>query len=413
MNTAPTPVDDMQGKWSAASPATAGAFSAIAYFFGKRLQHDLGVPIGLVNSSVGGTVVVAWTSSEALDADPLLRAGKDKAQKEAADFDHYVAAYQAWQKQFNREDHPAAKPEEFAGPKVDTSDWKPVTLPGLFAPAGLPDAGAVWVRRTVTVPPEQANHGLDMFLGRVQDSCTVYWNGRQVGSSDITAVEHRYGIRFNFVAAGESILAIRIFNPARGAGIAPGEPRFTASGIKLTGTWLGKPELALPPMSPEAENALPVRPPTPQNKQNVACYLYNGMIHPLIPYTLRGVIWYQGEAEWNRGFQYRTAFPLLINDWRKQWASPDLPFYFCQIANCGARPINPGNDGQAEVREAQTMALSLPHTGQAVLIDLGEEANIHPAAKKEAADRLAVIALAQTYRKTDIAGRAHVCASVT
>jgi sialate O-acetylesterase len=123
------------------------------------------------------------------------------------------------------------------------------------------------------------------------------------------------------------------------------------------------------------------------------------MIHPVLGYGIKGVIWYQGEGNWNRGYQYRAAFKLLINDWRAKWGRGDFPFIFCQIANNGARGTKPGNDPHSEVREAQTMALSIPNTGQAILIDIGEDGNIHPANKMDVGDRLSRIALAKAYDK--------------
>jgi len=143
----PVPLDDTQGKWTIAGPDTAGNFSATGYFFGKQLQKELGAPVGLINDSVGGTVIEAWMSNEALDKDPDLKAGREKAQQDRLAADEYSEKLQAWQKQFGREDKPAGSPEAFAGTGVDTSGWKAVQLPGLFATAGLPTSGAVWIRR--------------------------------------------------------------------------------------------------------------------------------------------------------------------------------------------------------------------------------------------------------------------------
>lgn len=140
--------------------------------------------------------------------------------------------------------------------------------------------------------------------------------------------------------------------------------------------------------------AAPAKAPAPQL---LPAYLYNGMIAPLIPMALRGAIWYQGENNAGRAYAYRTAFPTLINDWRKRWSEGDFPFYWCQLANYQARGAQPEESRWAELREAQTLTLALPNTGQAVLIDLGETGDIHPRNKKDAGLRLAAIALAQSY----------------
>ncbi len=400
--TSPVPLDDVQGKWTVSGPDTVGAFSAVAYFFGKKLQAELGGAVGLINDSVGGTVIEAWMSREALDADPELKTGRENAQNDRAAFDTYGEKYRAWQKQFGREDRPTAKIDEWTSANIDTTDWKPVTLPGLFSAAGLPDAGAVWIRRKITAPSEpdiRPGKGIDLYLGDIRDSNTVYWNGRKIGDSDLLAVLRRYGIRFNFVNEGENVLAVRIFNPATGAGILPSKARFQGNHYMLQGEWLAKAEFELPPLDEAAKAAFPQRPMLPIDPQNVASYLFNGMINPIIPYGIRGIIWYQGEGNWQRGFQYRTAFPLLIKDWRAKWGQENLPFYFCQLANFQAINPKPQDSPFAEVRDAQTQALALPNTGQAVLIDVGEEGDIHPADKESVGDRLMRIALAKTYNK--------------
>lgn len=396
------PLEEAKGRWVVATSSTTPDFTAVGYYYAKTIHRELKVPIGLLNASVGGTVIETWMGSDALDADPGLKAGAEKARQDRKAFDEYADKYRAWQKQFDRLDRPCANPEAYSGTDVDVTDWKPVTMPGLFSEAGLPDAGAVWIRRKVPVPSPPdifVNKGIDLYLGNIRDSNTVYWNGRKIGESDITAVDHRYGIRFNFVTEGAAVLAVRIFNPAAGAGIEPSKARFQGNHFLLAGEWLGKEEFTLPPLSDAAKAALPSRPPTPIEPLNVASYLFNGMINPVIPYAIKGVIWYQGEGNWQRGHQYRKAFPALINDWRTKWGRGDYPFYFCQIANLGVHTPRPEESAFAEVREAQSMTLSLPETGQAILIDIGEEGNIHPADKQSVGDRLARIALAGTYGK--------------
>lgn len=126
-------------------------------------------------------------------------------------------------------------------------------------------------------------------------------------------------------------------------------------------------------------------------------HLFNGMIHPLIPCAMRGVIWYQGESNTSSAHQYRTTFPLMIKDWRSRWTEGDFPFYFCQLPNFKEKKVQPGESAWAELRDAQTSALDLPNTGQAILIDIGEEGDLHPPNKKDAGERLARIALARTY----------------
>ena len=400
----PLDSDSIQGKWVVAAPKTCSSFTAVGYFFGREVQKALNVPVGLLNDSWGGTVVEAWISAEGFNPAPELKAEAQKADDDRKAFDAYGAQYAAWQKQYNREDHPGSDPQAFAAPKIDTSDWKPVTLPGLLSTAGLPDAGAIWIRKTVTVPPEMAGRNFDIRLGDIRDYDKVYWDGRNIGSSDVSAVIHRYGMTSSLhVPAGDHVLAVRIFNPGTGAGIDRDDPRMSINSIKLDGQWLAKVEFALPPLDDAAKGTLPHRTAVPIDSQNVASYDFNGMINPIIPYGMRGIIWYQGEGNAMRGYQYRTAFPLLIKDWRSRWGQGDFPFYFCQVASYNGIPgkvVTPA--WYPDVREAQTMTLSLPNTGQAILIDIGEEANIHPSDKLDVGDRLARIALANTYGRKDI-----------
>lgn len=397
LNASPIPVDDVDGKWVLADPKTSDKFSAVAYYFGKDIQHALNVPVGLVNDCVGGTCIEAWTSSEALDTDPDLKAGKDAAQKARQDFDAYGVQYRDWMKQNNREDHPHGDPATYAAPAVDTKDWTPVQLPGPLSKAGLPDAGAIWIRKTIPLTPGMVNHAFDLRLGDIRDFSEVYVDGIKIGTRDMTAVDQRFS---GIEKLKEATIAVRIFNAGTSAGLYPSQDgRFSFDGTPLYGPWLAKVETPLPPLDDSLKSSLPQRPAIPLAALNVAGYLFNGMINPIIPYAMRGVIWYQGEQNWNHGFQYRTAFPLLIKDWRNHWAQGDFPFYYCQIASFNGHAKSPGQSWLAEVREAQTMTLSQPSTGEAILIDIGEEGNVHPTDKVDVGDRLSRIALANTYGK--------------
>ena len=204
------------------------------------------------------------------------------------------------------------------------------------------------------------------------------------------------------VKVGKNILAIRLYEPTRPA-VFPadtGGPRAGSGGsIKLEGEWLAKTEYEFPAIPAEKLAAAPQPLVIPPSPIHVASFLFNGMVRPIIPYAIRGVIWYQGEANTSRAYQYRTTFPLLISDWRKQWNQGDFPFYFCQLPIYRPKASMPGESGWAELREAQSLALKLPNVGQAVTIDVGETGNLHPRNKKDVGERLALIALAKDYGK--------------
>ena len=405
----PEPQDKLAGRWMEATPVTLPSFSAVAYFFGKTLQQQLQVPVGLISTNWGGTPAESWTSAEGLDAVPDLKAG---AEHNRAQFQDYTAKvtqfatdFGSWLTATSREDKPPADPAAFAAPGVATSDWTPVKIPGVIEGQGLPATGAVWVRTQVTVPDNAANHPLQVRLGAIEGFETVYWNGQKIGGT--TWQEYRGtgtpridSVPPKLVQAGANTLAIRIYEPAETVRF-PNLP--TAGAQPLADGWVAKAEYALPPLDPAQTASLPKPPVSFAGPQMVASHLFNGMIHPLLPYAISGVIWYQGEENVGRAYQYRTTLPNMITDWRTQWKQGDFPFYLCQLANFEAKQAGPMDSRWAEMREAQSMAQKLPNTGRAVLIDLGDSANIHPRHKTLAGERLAKLALARTY------GRAVPC----
>jgi len=268
---ASSPSDMLKGTWEVGTPANVGGFSAVAYYFARELQQKLNVPVGLVNSSYGGTPVESWMSETALKSDPAFKLVFDRMAKRSAEWPATLAKY-----------------------RTDTETWK---------------------------------------------------------QAEATAK-----------AANE-----KFTTPAPRQPVGPGHP-----------------------YTPMVE--------------------YNAMLHPLVPYALRGAIWYQGEANASHASEYRVLFSGLIAQWRREWAQGDFPFYFAQLANYQAD--DPQGTDWAFLREAQTQTLALPNTGMAVTIDIGDVTNIHPANKQEAGRRLARIALARTYGQKDLVDSGPVFASV-
>ncbi len=187
----PLDSDGVQGKWVVSDPKTSGDFTAVGYFFGKQLQRTLNVPVGLLNDNWGGTCIEAWISDEGFDPDPELKAEAQRADQDRKALDDFAVQYEAWQKQTGRQDRPVVTPQAFADPDISTGDWKQVNLPGLFAVAGLPDAGAVWIRKTITVTAGMVGKNIDIRLAGLRDYAQVYWDGKSIGSSDVLAAEHR------------------------------------------------------------------------------------------------------------------------------------------------------------------------------------------------------------------------------
>jgi sialate O-acetylesterase len=402
--TSPAPLDVVQGRWLVAGPQTAPLFTAVGYYFGKKVQRETGAPVGLIHSSWGGTPVEAWIRREAFDADPDLKTGTEKTRAAVENFpaqlQDYASRLSAWEETYHRHDTPPADPTTFAAPGIPLDDWKKITLPGSLAQAGLSDSGVIWLRRQVTVTPAMTAAFPAFDLGTIHDFDTVYWNGKKAAETTAetggSGAPRHYYLQITDRQPGEATLAIRLVSPAGGAAV---DGNLYTGPILLRGEWLAKIEATYPPLDPAARAAYPAPFKAAPGLQNTSSYLFNAMIHPLLPYAIRGVIWYQGESNAIRAFQYRTAFPLLIRDWRTQWGQGDFPFYFCQLANFFPRKPLPGDSTWAELREAQSQALSLPQTGEAILIDAGEVGSIHPRDKVIPGERLARIALGQTYGK--------------
>ena len=417
------PLDDCNGTWTVAGPSTSGDFSAVGYFFARKVQNELKVPVAIINTSIGSTACEQWTSSEGLDADPELKPVKDLSiQSWATLLDqskHYPESFGQWMKKYGREDKPAGNPADFAGVDIPVTGWTKVALPGALSGPGLPAAGAIWLRKEITLTADDI-HSPDgrillFFTAGFNDYDTIYWNGQQVSqalpkdrSGPLDYAFRSDGISVKFLKEGKNVLAIRFFSPVQAPQIgvyrkaAPHILSFSAA--PLAGDWLAKAEYTLPSLDPAALAAIPPPPSIAYQASAppdapLACQVFNGMINPILPYTIAGVAWYQGESNAVRAYQYRMAFPLMIKDWRARWGLGDFPFYFCQLANLGRASTEPAENDWAELRESQSLTLKLPNTGQAVLVDIGDPGNIHPRDKRDAGERLALVALANTYHE--------------
>ncbi len=405
----PEPADDCQGTWVLAAPDTAGDFTAVGYYFAKELHKTLNVPVGIINASWGGTFSEAWTSRDAISRDQALKAADDQRRTIAAEYPAkkkaFVTEFGSWLKSNDRLDKPRPDVESFAGEKVATEDWVRLKLPGKIAAAGLPPTGVIWIRRDVQVPPGAVVAGQEfkIFIGQLDGFEQVYWNGKMVSETPYEkypglGYNRYFGVPPESVRVGTNTIALRIYAPVVTPTIVVSPASFYTGPVSLVGEWFARAEYALPELPPGIVAASPLPPPRPPAM--MAGDIFNGVISPLIPYGLAGVIWYQGESNTGRAYQYRIAFPLLIDDWRQKWQRPDLPFYFCQLPGSGPKQTAPGRSEWAELREAQSMALKSPDTGQAVLIDLGESADLHPRNKQPVGHRLALIALAKQYHQS-------------
>ena len=417
MNTASDPQSETKSAtyWRVCSPTNLGGppgwagFSAVAYFFARDIQQKTGAPVGMIGTYLGGTPSEAWTSTEAINCNPDLKAATERRWTQIKEYPEkkkaFVDGMKAWLQANAREDKPVTDTSSYAGNDVTTKDWIPVKLPGEVMAPGLTKTGAVWLRKEITIP-KKSGANLPLRLA-IDGYDSVYWNGKLLKQTTYESFEgtgstHAYGpydIPPGEVKEGKNILAIRLYEPVEPANFSHAP---IVGSSTLTGElWQAKAEYAFPDLSVEKIAAAPKPPANPPTPQNVGSSLFNGMIQPLLPYAISGVIWYQGESNSDRAYQYRMAFPLMITDWRKQWNQGEFPFYFCQLPTYFGKKEVPAESSWAELREAQSLALKLPNTGQAVLIDLGESADIHPPQKQEVGERLALIALAKNYGKTN------------
>lgn len=380
--------------WMVCSPQTIGEFSSVAYFFAREINKQVKIPIGLISSNWGGTMIEAWSDENTLTNNPAF-SQEIKRQEETAKTESqqtFVQKMEAWNRQATAADWGYTNNNAF---NPDTTGWRTMVLPQFFEKSVLGDFdGAVWFRKKVTIPAEWAGKDVKINLGKIDDNDITWVNGEKIGATEGYLQSRSYVIPAAKVKAGETVITVRVFDSGGGGGLyGVDEMQLTsASGekISLAGNWdfkVGFNIKGLPPM--------PVA-----NNPNKLAVLYNAMINPLTPMTIRGAIWYQGEANTGRAGQYKELFEGMINGWRTIWNEGNFPFYFVQLANWQKRDAEPIPSGWAELREAQTQTLELPNTGMAVAIDLGEADNIHPKNKQEVGRRLAIVALDKTYHKT-------------
>ncbi|HUI10118.1 MAG TPA: sialate O-acetylesterase [Bacteroidota bacterium] len=411
------PQESCAGNWVECSPATSPLFSAAAYFFGRDLRHALGVPVGLILSSWGGTKIESWISAPALARVPQY----DSTIAMISVTRESLKVLGAWLRTFPVIDMSTRDPHTrwqnlpladgaCASPAFPDSLWHTMRLPTYWERTEVGEFdGVVWFRRHVTIPRSWLHRDLVLELGPVDDIDVTYVNGKQVGAHEAEGawnLPRVYTVPKDLVDTTAMTLAVRVIDYGGGGGIWGGASsmRIHPSGgddsVALAGDW------RYLPVADYVGDRLYLfgirdgeyfrRPHLPYDFSGYSpTALYNGMVAPLAPYGLAGVIWYQGESNADAPRMYRTLFPLMIGDWRGAFRSPGMPFYFVQIA-----PYPYGTAIRSEfLREAQFMTLGVKNTGMAVTLDIGDTRDIHPANKQEVGRRLALWALARHYGK--------------
>lgn len=385
------PQTHVDGKWLVCTPQTAPEFTAVGFFFGRALHLARGTPIGLIHSSWGGTPAEAWTSREGMArlpsmADALARLDRTRQDPAGArrEFEGNLAHW------FEVNDPGSRVSPSWHAETLDTTAWPVMRLPAFWEASALPNFdGVVWFRREVDVPAAWSGHGVELHLGAIDDVDHTWVNGRFIGSTALWTTPRVYRLPADLLKPGRNVLAVRVLDTGGGGGLWGGSDsmRLTraddpAQSISLEGEWRYQASVTLrnvppPPVDPSIASGTPT-------------VLYNGMIAPLLPYAIRGVIWYQGEANAGEAQLYRKIFPNLVADWRRAWGQGNFPFLYVQIAPFKSMP--------PEIREAQRLSLgTIPNSAMAVTIDVGDANDIHPTDKKPVGERLALAARALAY----------------
>jgi sialate O-acetylesterase len=391
-----SPVDNVTGlEWEVCSPESVGNFSAVGYFFGRDLFNEVNIPIGLINTSWGGTNVEAWTSG-----DFISRVEEFKNKVEVSDpitpEELEAARIKKMENIFSQFGLDPKKPENtetWNKPGIDLTWWQDIETPGLWESTKIGELdGVVWFRKEVNIPENLTGKEWTLMLGKIDDNDKTFINGILVGETNKYDDLREYNLKAGTFTPGINLISVRVEDTGGGGGFwgVKEDMKLVCPGteISLAGIW--KCRLSLESINININVG---------NPNNIPSCLYNGMIYPLLNLPVTGAIWYQGESNASRAYQYRTLFPLMIESWREKWNQPDLHFFFVQLANYMKPDDIPVESDWAELREAQSMTLSLPYTGMAVTIDIGEEKDIHPRNKQDVGYRLALHALKSVYGK--------------
>lgn len=397
------------GTWEVCSPDTAGRFSAVAFYFGRRLQADLNVPIGLIRSAVGGTTVECWMSPQALAAFPEYT-------EQMAELDRlrgnvpteYGSFLMHWLDDYDIGENAETPWQSY---ELNDSDWADVSVPNGVDDLGMGEhPGVIWLRKEVVLPNPLPEGGARLFLGQVDKMDTSYFNGEWVGASSWVDNPRRHRVSEDLLRPGKNVIAIRVFKRAGEGGIPSGEnlPRLELGDgtvISLAGKWKGKVSVdARPP------HKMPLG---FENYPSMPTVNYQGMLHPIVGLAIRGAVWYQGEANFQEAEAYRGLLPAMIADWREAFGQGDLPFYVVGLPAFMQRKAEPSSDGWTELREAQWLATRVSRrTALAVTVDTGDADDIHPREKLSVGVRTALLALGEEYGQ-DVVWHGPELASIT
>ncbi|MFB9862482.1 sialate O-acetylesterase [Rufibacter immobilis] len=380
--------------WKSANPQDVNNFSAVAYFFARKLYERYQIPIGLINASVGGTPIEAWTSEEGLKEFPAILAtiNKNRDTSYVNPIQRQAMAAAAANRLKVEQDKGLTGPVKWFDPSFTPKGWRNINIPGYWEDQGIKDLnGVVWYRKEIEVPASMAGMPAKAFLGRIVDADALYVNGKPVGNTTYQYPQRRYTLPAGTLKPGKNLFVVRVTNHGGKGGFIPDKPYYLeANGqtLDLKGTWQYKVGEVYRPGTGTGGGI---------NVQNQPTALYNAMVAPATDYTLKGILWYQGESNAGNPTEYKKLLPALISDWRNKWQQGNLPFLYVQLPNFMEVNYLPSESNWALMREAALQTLAVPNTAMAVTIELGEWNDIHPDNKKDVGERLALAAQKLVY----------------
>lgn len=380
------------GAWQPVNRDTIEGISALAYFFSRSIQETYDVPVGIILSALGGSPAEAWLSEEALKSFPdyyeeMQRFKKEDLITEIESDDRQRIG--EWYRELNEKDPGLSSSGNWYQKELSEDGWASMELPGYWKDRGLEGLnGSVWFRKHLDLPERWQGRAARLELGRLVDADSVFVNGTFIGRTTYQYPPRWYQVPEGVLREGKNVIAVRVITESGNGGFVPDKPyELTAEGdtLDLKGAWHYRVGSEMEPL--QGATAVRWKPGG----------LYNAMIHPLLGYSIKGVIWYQGESNADRPDDYRELMLTLIEQWQRDWNQPDLPFLFVQLANYMEPRTEPVESSWARLREAQLQTLEADHTAMAVAIDLGEWNDIHPLNKKDVGERLALAARHTAY----------------
>ncbi|WP_257670257.1 sialate O-acetylesterase [Parapedobacter tibetensis] len=400
------PQEDLPlGEWATVTPERVLSMGGVTYFFARQLFEKYRVPIGIINSSVGGTPAQAWISANGLKHfEPY--ASHIAQFEDPAYYQSSIAP---------REAQPAAEASQLMGkgtsgtvawfdPDFKPEGWRHFWMPGYWDDQGTRNLhGVLWFRKEIDIPETMAGRAAKLYLGCIVDADETYINGVKVGGITYRYPPRRYEVPAGLLKPGENVITVRVTNTSSKGGFVPDKNYSLTDGmdtIDLRGDWLYQVGMVQPVPRSDVKSTRDVPRVNPQNEPTG---LYNTMVAPAVDYAIKGFLWYQGETNANHPSDYGELMTALIADWREKWGLGALPFIYAQLPNFMEVDFSPPEESQwAALREQQLRALAVHNTAMAVTIDLGEWNDIHPLNKQDVGERMALAAEKLAYGNSQL-----------